>query len=101
MGFFLLRFGGSSGSVLTTALATGSPPVGDGLAVPTAPPADADTAAALVAAGAAIDLQNAPPAARSAGKWKAAGGGGGGAPLRVLDVRIIKLEFSSWGRSSS
>ena len=43
----------------------------------------------------AIDLQNAPPAARSAGKWKAAGGGGG-APLRVLDVRIIKLEFSSW-----
>ena len=46
----------------------------------------------------AIDLQNAPPAARSAGKWKAAGGGG--APLRVLDVRIIKLEFSSWGRSS-
>ena len=49
----------------------------------------------------AIDLQNAPPAARSAGKWKAAGGGGGGAPLRVLDVRIIKLEFSSWGRSSS
>ena len=32
----------------------------------------------------AIDLQNAPPAARSAGKWKAAGGDGGGAPLRVL-----------------
>ena len=32
----------------------------------------------------AIDLQNAPPAARSAGKWKAADGGGGGAPLRVL-----------------
>jgi len=49
----------------------------------------------------AIDLQNAPPAARSAGKWKAAGGDGGGAPLRVLDVRIIKLEFSSWRRSSS
>ena len=49
----------------------------------------------------AIDLQNAPPAARSAGKWKAADGGGGGTPLRVLDVRIIKLEFSSWGRSSS
>ena len=48
----------------------------------------------------AIDLQNAPPAARSAGKWKAAGGGGG-APLRVLDVRIIKLEFSSWRHSSS
>ena len=41
----------------------------------------------------AIDLQNAPPAARSAGKWKAADGGGG-APLRVLvagegDVRNI------------
>ena len=48
----------------------------------------------------AIDLQNAPPAARSAGKWKAADGGGG-TPLRVLDVRIIKLEFSSWRRSSS
>ena len=59
----------------------------------------------------AIDLQNAPPAARSAGKWKAATpaidlqnappAAGGGAPLRVLDVRIIKLEFSSWRRSSS